>query len=153
MKVDFYTHVEATLRTTHLDVVGVLGGLVAYAASAGTQITHTYELGLWLLIGALTGACTAVAVPDSLEVKVHFTQRAFACFLVSVIGTVGIFSLTSLTMTSDKIFFVSSVIGATGWFSIPVIKQSLISIGGLIPEVLKALPAIFVSWVKKKAGV
>lgn len=141
------------MRTTHLDLLGIVVGLGSYAANRGEQITDSKELGLWLLMGALTGACAAVALPDGTETKVHFSQRAFACFLLSIIVTVGVFSFTTLAMTSDKIFFTASAIGATGWFSIPVIKQSLSSLGTLVPEVLKALPAIFISWVKKRLGV
>ena len=140
------------MRATHLDLLGIVLGSASYAANRGEQITDSRELGLWLLIGALTGACAAVALPDA-EAKVHFSQRAFACFLLSIIVTVGVFSFTTLAMTSDKIFFTASAIGATGWFSIPVIRQSVISLGTLVPEVLKALPQLIIAWLKKRLGV
>jgi hypothetical protein len=153
MKLDLYHSIAESMRANYLDLLGVALGAASYAANRGEQITNTRELGLWLLVGALTGACAAVAIPDGVEAKVHFAQRAFACFLLSVIVTVGVFSFTSMAMTSDKIFFTASAIGATGWFSIPVIRQSVVSIGTLVPEVLKALPEIIISWVKKRLGV
>jgi hypothetical protein len=153
MKSDLYHQVAEAMRSTHLDLLGVALGAASYAANRGEQITNTRELGLWLLVGALTGACAAVAIPDGVEVKVHFAQRAFACFLLAIIATVGLFSFTTLVMTSDKIFFTASAIGATGWFSIPVIRQSVISMGTLVPEVLKALPQMIIAWLKKLLGV
>ena len=153
MKADLYHSIAESMRATHLDLLGIAFGATSYAANRGQQITDTRELGLWLLVGALTGACAAVAIPDSTDAKVHFAQRAFACFLLSIIVTVGVFSFTTMAMTSDKIFFTASAIGATGWFSIPVIRQSVISLGTLVPEVLKALPEIVTSWLKKRLGV
>lgn len=153
MRSDLYHSIAESMRTTHLDLLGIALGAASYAANRGEQITNTRELGLWLLVGALTGACAAVSIPDPVQVKVHFAQRMFACFLLSIIVTVGVFSFTSMAMTSDKIFFTASAIGATGWFSIPVIRQSVISTGTLIPEVLKALPQVFIAWLKKRLGV
>ena len=153
MKVDFFQSLAESMRSSHLDLLGIAVGAASYTANRGEQITNTRELGLWLLVGALTGACAAVAIPDGVDVKVHFAQRAFACFLLSIIVTVGLFSFTTLNMTSDKIFFTASAIGATGWFSIPVIRQSVISMGTLVPEILKALPQVVIAWLKKRLGV
>ena len=80
------------------------------------------QLGVWLVLGAVCGAGTAVLFPSAPGFPVW--RRWAAAFLAAIGGTVAAFVWIGLDRTTDTVFAVAWAAGGIAWVAVPAIQAS-----------------------------
>ena len=111
------------MKTDPIAPVAVMAAVTA-STYAGVQISSTQGMLTWLVIGACTGACTAICMPanDEDDRKPHALKRKFAFSLFCGIGaTFAAFGyFEAWVPTADRLFGFSWAIGTIAWLAVPV---------------------------------
>jgi hypothetical protein len=100
--------------------IPIIGWLTA-VANAGQQITGSWQLGLWLLAGALCGAGTAVLFPSPGDASL--ARKWGAAFLAAIGLTMAVFVWWDIDATTDRVFAAAWAAGTVAWLAVPILQR------------------------------